>query len=256
VSAAGRPGDLRERMRAARVVGFFLKLPSTAVLDLARERFDFVIVDREHSPLDERQALDLLRHAAAIGLPAVLRLPTLDKGAVNRALEAGAAGIQLSMVTAPGEVEELRSVCEYAPEGTRSIALGHRGGDCGGADFQEYVAANRGRPLVVVQLETAEEPDAYRRIVAARPDVAFVGMADLRVDSGFDAARLAANVAAIRAACVGEGVVFGGVELAEDPAARYLAVSNDISMLKAGMAAARESVADAESRATDERSEP
>lgn len=246
--------DLRRRLEAGRVVGFFLKLPSTAVVDLARERFDFVVIDREHSALDERQALDLLRHAAAIGLPAVLRLPTLDKGAVNRALEAGAVGIQLSMVTAPEQVEELRSVCEYAPEGTRSIALGHHGADYGGVDFQEYVAANRGRPLVVVQLETAEEPDAYRRIVAARPDVAFVGMADLRVDSGFDADRLAANVAAIRAACAGEGVVFGGVELAADPAARYLGVSNDLTMLKAGMAAARDGVAEAESQ-TDERSE-
>lgn len=253
MSAVPSGNGLRERLGAGRVVGPFIKLPSTAVLDLARERFDFVIVDREHSQLSERQALDLLRHAAAIGLPAILRLPTLDKGAVNRALEAGAAGIQLSMVTAPEEVTTLRSACEYAPEGTRSIALGHHGGDYGGADFQEYVAANRGRPLVVVQLETAEEPDAYRRIVAARPDVAFVGMADLRVDSGFDAKRLAANVAAIRAACEAEGVVFGGVELAGDPAARYLGVSNDLAMLKAGMAAAREA-ADAASRVTDERS--
>jgi 4-hydroxy-2-oxoheptanedioate aldolase len=254
VSGEGAVGDLRARMRSGRVVGFFLKLPSTAVLDLARERFDFVVVDREHSQLDERQALDLLRHAAAIGLPAILRLPTLDKGAVNRALEAGAAGIQLSMVNAPEQVAELRSVCEYAPEGTRSIALGHHGGEYGGVDFRDYVAANRGRPLVVVQLETAEEPEAYRRVVAALPDVAFVGMADLRVDSGFDAERLAANVAAIRAACEAEGVVFGGVELAGDPAARYLGVANDLAMLKAGMAAAREA-ADAASRATDERSE-
>lgn len=253
MSATPSGNELRELLRAGRVVGPFLKLPSTAVLDLARERFDFVIVDREHSQLSERQALDLLRHAAAIGLPAILRLPTLDKGAVNRALEAGAAGIQLSMVTAPEEVAALRSVCEYAPEGTRSIALGHHGGAYGGVDFQEYVEANRGRPLVVVQIETAEEPDAYRRIVAARPDVAFVGMADLRVDSGFDAARLDANVAAIRAACEAEGVVFGGVELGGDPAARYLGVSNDLAMLKAGMAAAREA-ADAASRATDERS--
>jgi 4-hydroxy-2-oxoheptanedioate aldolase len=253
VSGAPPGRDLRQRLRDGRVVGTFLKLPSTAVLDLARERFDFVIVDREHSPLDERQALDLLRHAAAIGLPAMLRLPTLDKGAVNRALEAGAAGIQLSMVTAPEQVAELRSVCEYAPEGTRSIALGHHGADYGGVDFQEYVGANRGRPLVVVQLETAEEAEAYRCVTAAGPDVAFVGMADLRVDSGFDPERVARNVAAIRAACEAEGVVFGGVELAGDPAARYLGVSSDIAMLKAGMAAARDAAADPENRATEER---
>jgi 4-hydroxy-2-oxoheptanedioate aldolase len=234
--------DLRSRMGEGRIVGTFVKIPTTAVIDLAREHFDFVIVDREHSTLDERQMLDLIRHSAAIGLPAMLRLPTFDKGQVNRALEAGAAGIQLSMVTSPAEVEVLRRACEYAPVGNRSVSLGHPGGAYGGIPLPDYVAASRGLPLVVIQLETAEEPEVYERILAARPDVAFIGMADLRVDTEFDAERLAAKVAAIREACHRTGVTLGGIELDEDPEARYLTASNDLSMLRAGMAAARKAV--------------
>ena len=36
---------------------------------MARDLFDFVVVDREHSALSERQALELIAHGRALGIP-------------------------------------------------------------------------------------------------------------------------------------------------------------------------------------------
>ncbi|MFL6570368.1 MAG: aldolase/citrate lyase family protein, partial [Burkholderiales bacterium] len=103
--------------------GLFVKLPSTEVIDLvAASGHDFAVVDLEHSQLSEEAARVLLRHARAIGLPALVRVPQLDRGAVNRLLEAGAAGIQLSSVRRVAEVRALRDAALYAPDGTRSIS--------------------------------------------------------------------------------------------------------------------------------------
>ena len=73
---------LRRRNRRK---GLFVKLGATEVIDIAaRSGLDFVVVDLEHSQLSEADGLRLTRHAAALGLPALVRLPEIDRGAVNR----------------------------------------------------------------------------------------------------------------------------------------------------------------------------
>jgi 4-hydroxy-2-oxoheptanedioate aldolase len=240
------PGRLRAALARGRVVGTFVKLPSPAVIDLAAEQFDFVVVDREHSLLGEADALALLQHAAARGLPALLRLPRLDSGQANRALEAGAAGIQLSTVRSAAEARALREACAYAPHGSRSVSLAHPVARYGGVALRDHVAASAGEdaPLVVVQLESLLELADYEAVVAEQPDIAFVGTTDLHVDAGFDADTTARAYGEIAAAAASAGVTLGAFGRADDAQVRYLVVSSDLSMLRAGMAAARAAVGD------------
>ena len=124
------------------VSGIFVKMPAFEILDLiaAGSRFDFVIIDREHSQLSEDSALALLRHAAALRLPALIRLPTFDSAQINRALEAGACGIQLSMVRRVSQVRDLVAAARFAPVGGRSVALSSPSGGYGARDLQSYIA--------------------------------------------------------------------------------------------------------------------
>src|SRR5437879_9777083 len=97
--AAPTPASrLRERLRTgAPIVGTFVKLAALETIDIASSAgLDLVIVDGEHAQLDQSECLALVRHAAALGLPSIVRIPAVDAGYVNRLLEAGAAGIQLS----------------------------------------------------------------------------------------------------------------------------------------------------------------
>src|SRR5919204_2571367 len=106
--------SLRGRLRERRLVGTFVKLPALESIEIVAAELDFAVVDLEHSQLDEGDALRLVRHAHALGFSAMVRIPELERGLVNRLLEAGAAGIQLSTVRARAQVEALRRACVYA----------------------------------------------------------------------------------------------------------------------------------------------
>ena len=229
--------DLGKRVR-----GIFVKVPTTEVVDLvASTGWDFGVVDLEHSQLTEGDGLRLVRHGHVIGFPMLVRIPTAERGVVNRLLEAGAAGIHLSTVRRAEEVRALRSACLYAPRGTRSIGLAHPAGRYGGTSLREYLDAQGDGPLVIPQIETEETEDSLDEI-AAEADVLFVGPADLGVDVGLDDERLRARIDEIAAAAEAAAVPLGAFGL-DDPRVRYLAVSADLGLLRTALldAAAKDS---------------
>jgi 4-hydroxy-2-oxoheptanedioate aldolase len=217
--------------------GLFVKLPTTEVIDvIAAAGFDFAVVDLEHSQLSEADARALVRHARALGFPALVRLPEVDRGAVNRLLEAGAAGIQLSTVRTVAQVRELRAASRYAPQGARSISLAHPEAGYGAVPLEDYLrAAESQPPLVVAQIETAETDDPLDDILAAGADVAFLGLTDLSVDLGLDHARLRARVDEVAAAAERAGIRLGAFGL-DDRRVVYDLVSSDLSLLRAAVA--------------------
>jgi 2-keto-3-deoxy-L-rhamnonate aldolase RhmA len=217
--------------------GLFLKLPSTEVVDVVRAAgFDFAVADLEHSQLGEADARALVRHARAIGLPALVRIPEVDRGLVNRLLEAGAAGIQLSTVRRAAQVRELRAATCYAPAGTRSISLAHPQAGYGGIPLGDYLAAQAGEPpLIVAQIETAATDDPLEEILAERPDAVFIGTTDLSVDLGLDPERVRARVEEVAAAAERAGIPLGAFGL-DDPRVAYHLVSSDLALLRAAVA--------------------
>ncbi|HET7171969.1 MAG TPA: aldolase/citrate lyase family protein [Gaiellales bacterium] len=248
---------LRERLAAGEtLVGTFAKLAGADAGDvLAGAGFDFAIVDREHSQLSDGEARALVRTMRAAGLPALVRVPALDRGEVNRLLEAGAAGIQLSTVRSAAQARGLRQALRYAPVGARSISLAHAQADYGRLGLADYLAQSDGAraPLAVVQLETATTDDPAAEILKAGADVAFVGSTDLLVDVGLDAHAAAERTRAIVAAAGDAGLPWGG--FAADSAAaramaergaRYVVLGSDLALLgsacREAAAAVREAV--------------
>jgi 4-hydroxy-2-oxoheptanedioate aldolase len=225
----GRLSSLREALRERRLRGTFVKLPALEVIEIAAAEIDFAVVDLEHSQLGEADALRLVRHAWALGFPALARVHELDRALVNRLLEAGAAGIQLSSVRRAAEIRALRVATLYAPDGSRSISLAHPLAAYGATPLPEYLAAQE-PPLLVAQLETAATDDPLEEILAAAPDVAFVGVTDLAVDLELDAERVEARVQEIAAAADAAGVVLGG--FGADERWRYAIASSDVALLR------------------------
>jgi 4-hydroxy-2-oxoheptanedioate aldolase len=223
--------ELRNRRR-----GVFVKLAALEVMDVvAASGLDFAVVDLEHSQLVEADALRLVRHARALGFPALVRLPELDRGTVNRLLEAGAAGIQLSTVRRARQLQEARAATRYAPHGTRSVSLAHPMAGYGATPLRDYLVEQAATPpLVVAQIETAQTDDPLEDILAAGPDVAFIGTADLTVDLELDADRTRARVEEIAAAAEAAGVPLGAFAL-DDDRVRYAIESSDLALLRAAL---------------------
>jgi 4-hydroxy-2-oxoheptanedioate aldolase len=224
--------ELRNRAR-----GVFVKLSSTEVIDLAAAAgFQFAVVDLEHSQLSEGDARALVRHGRASNFPALVRIPEPDRGLVNRLLEAGAAGIQLSTVRSAADVHKLRSQMSYAPDGGRSISLAHPQAGYGAVSLADYLAAQRAeRPLLVAQIETAQTDDPLDAIAGAHPDVIFIGTTDLAVDLGLDEERVRARVDEIAAAARSAGVALGAFGL-DDDRFTYQIMASDLSLLRTAFA--------------------
>lgn len=249
---AGDVSLLRRRLRAALTtaeptVGTFVKFASPDVIELAEAAgFAFVVVDLEHSTLTEQNAVDLVRHADACGLPALVRVPEVDAAAVNRLLEAGAAGIQLSMLTRVAQTRALVAATRFAPVGRRSVSLANRAARFGAVPLARFLRAEQDDPPVLVgQIETAWT-DPLPDLIAAL-DVCFVGSTDLAVDLGLpaDPTVLRAAVDRVREAARSAAVAFGGWVPARAAAADlglgdadYLVVGSDLQMLAAALRAA------------------
>jgi 4-hydroxy-2-oxoheptanedioate aldolase len=202
---------LRRRMAGGeQLVGTFIKFSSPDVIDMCRG-LDFVVIDTEHSTLSEQDAIALVRHSAAIGLPALVRVPHVDPAMINRLLEQGAVGIQLSMLRSSAQAQALRAACHYAPSGARSVSLSHPTGGFGQVALADYLERERlDPPLLVGQIESATD-DPIEQVVAGL-DLAFIGTTDLSVACGLSAAdgSLASAVAEIAAQAASAGVPLGG----------------------------------------------
>ena len=233
-------GGLADRLAEGRLVGTFVKLPALEAIDLVADAgFDLAIVDLEHAQLSEHEAQRLVRHAAAIGLPAVVRIPANDAAAVNRLLEAGAAGIQLSTVRSVVQVEALVRATRYAPDGERSVSLAHPVARYGAVSVEELVRA--APPLLVGQIETGETDDPLEQILGAGLDVAFLGLTDLEVALGFDGERVRARVEEVTEAAATAKVALGAFASTPErilPDARYVALSSDVALLRTALAGA------------------
>jgi 4-hydroxy-2-oxoheptanedioate aldolase len=233
---AGAASSLRERLGGERLVGTFVKLPALESIDVCAASLDFCVVDYEHSQLSEADVLRLVRHAAAVGFPAVVRLPEVDRGLVNRLLEAGAAGIQLSSVRRVADVRALVAAAAYAPAGSRSISLAHPRAGYGAVPLREYVAGAV-PPLIVIQLETRETDDPPVELCRAGADVAFLGLTDLLVDCGLDQDAADARADELAGAVAEAGVALGG--FGNEERFRYAVVSSDVALLRGAVAGVR-----------------
>jgi len=227
--------SVRDALASRPLKGTFIKLAALEVIEIVATRLDFAVVDLEHSQLTEADCLRLVRHAYVLGFPALVRIPEVDRGLVNRLLEAGAAGIQLSTVSRAADISALRAAARYAPNGNRSISLSHPLAGYGAIELDDYVR-NEAAPLLVAQIETVTTDDSLADILAAGPDVAFVGVTDITVDAGLDRDLARARVDEVLAAATRAGVVTGG--FGDDERFRYAVVSSDVSLLQRAVALA------------------
>ena len=232
---AGHVSSVRSQLADRRLKGTFVKLAAVEVIEILAQKLDFAVIDLEHSQLTEGDCLRLVRHAYVLGFPVVVRIAAVDRGLINRVLEAGAVGIQLSTVLRRKDVDDARTAAEYAPRGTRSISLSHPLAKYGGVGLEEYVR-DQEPPLIVAQIETMATDDSVEEILASRPDVAFVGITDITVDAGLDRARAQARVDEILGAAAAAGVASGG--FGDDERFRYAVVSSDVSLLQQAVAVA------------------
>ncbi|QNG38603.1 2,4-dihydroxyhept-2-ene-1,7-dioic acid aldolase [Geodermatophilaceae bacterium NBWT11] len=231
-------------------LGTWLKIASTELLELvAIAGFDFVVLDLEHSPMDLESASGLIGVARHAGLPAVVRVPDLHPGLVQRVLDAGAEGVMVPHVDTVEQAQAAAAAVRFPPRGTRGVGATSRVGDWGALPLEEYLRYGQEEVVLIAQVESA---DAARQAAAIGGvdgvDALLVGAADLAVSQGAAVSDfvvqdlIAEAVRGARAAGVPVGNAGGAtaeaVRAALETGFGFTMLSNDASLFGAAATAA------------------
>ncbi|XP_073011546.1 uncharacterized protein [Typha latifolia] len=179
--------NLKSRLAAGEVLyGLFLLSSSPTLAEIAGlAGYDYVVVDMEHGPGGISDALPCLRALAAVGTPAILRLPDSSPAWAKKALDLGPAGVMFPSVCSPREAELAVSYCRFPPRGVRGSAHTVVRASAYGMD-DSYLARCEEETLIMIQVETAAAVAEIEAIAAVDGvDVVQMGPLDLSASMGY-----------------------------------------------------------------------
>jgi 2-keto-3-deoxy-L-rhamnonate aldolase RhmA len=163
--------------------------PSSAQI-LARAGYDYLLIDMEHSPLSARETTNLVHTiaGASAGLcQSLVRVPSHGPEWIKWALDAGAAGIIVPMVSSSAEVERLAQMALYPPRGQRSFgpALAVYSNPDPASTVAQYLTDTSPKLALIPMIESASGLQHLKEIAAHDAVTAiFVGPVDLRMSLG------------------------------------------------------------------------
>ncbi|ROO52675.1 2,4-dihydroxyhept-2-enedioate aldolase [Micromonospora sp. Llam0] len=162
-------------------LGCFCALGSPLVTELVARSgaFGWLCVDLQHGMGGFTDCLAGLQAVAAIGIPALVRIPVGDDALVTRVLDAGAHGVLIANVETPEQARRASAAAFYPPRGARSI------GPTRARYLRDgYVAAAAAHTECIVMLESPPAFEALDDIAREPVTGLFVGLADLVLTLG------------------------------------------------------------------------
>jgi 4-hydroxy-2-oxoheptanedioate aldolase len=215
---------------------------------VARTDLDWVCVDTQHGMSRAGDIARLMQAIALAGRVPLVRMPWNEPGTIMNALDAGACGVFVPLVSSPAEAERAVAACRYPPRGIRS--WGPARAALGAPDYSAEWANDR--VLCIVMIETEEGLGQLEGILDVPGiDGVFVGPSDLALSFGVwrDDPANHQRIARIKEACDGRGVPVGvAVTSVEEGRSRvaggfsFIALPSDAVLLGGACAALLESI--------------
>src|SRR5215212_3003954 len=85
---------------------------------------DYVVLDMEHTGFSFDTVRSVVRYLQAANLPSIVRVPSQSRHHISRALDAGADGVMVPIVSSVEQAKAVLEAAKYWPDGTRGVALG------------------------------------------------------------------------------------------------------------------------------------
>lgn len=163
------------------VVGAVIGVPSPELVELAGALgFDFVSIDAEHEPIDDRQIAHMARAAEAFGVTPVVRLGW-DPDRILRILDVGAQGIHVPRLNTGAQARPLVEWTRFHPQGKRTFyALGRSANYGIALDDADWARAANEELLLIASVEEVEGVERLPEILGVGGlDVIHIGPRDL-----------------------------------------------------------------------------
>lgn len=224
------------------VLGPFSKTSDPAFVEASGHAgFDFIILDLEHGPNNILSLQNLIRAAEIAGVLPLVRVPFETPSDISRALDVGAAGVQIPQIDSREQAEAVLKLTKFSPCGERGVCRFVRAAGYSSADRQVYFReANEN--LVILQLEGKKAINNLEEIIAVPGiDILFIGPYDLSQSLGVpgqvDHPTVIAEMEKICVKCKEKGVVVGtftdtlaAVERWKKAGVQYLSYSVDVGL--------------------------
>ncbi|WP_145232565.1 HpcH/HpaI aldolase family protein [Staphylococcus arlettae] len=167
------------------IYGMFNSIPNPLVTEIiAASGYDFVIIDSEHTAINEETLEHMIRAAEAAQITPIVRVSQAIERDIIKVLDMGARGIVVPHVTDKEKVEQVVQLSRYYPQGLRSLNCG-RMAKFGEIPLTEYMKDANNDILVIAMIEDKEGIAALEDIVQVDGlDMIIEGAADLSQSFG------------------------------------------------------------------------
>lgn len=178
--------NLKTQMLNGRtVLGTFMKLAEPTVVEIfGLAGFDYLIFDLEHGPNSFETCQNLLRAAQLRNVVPIIRLAANEAHLVQKALDIGAAGVQVPQINTKAEAAKLVKAAKFAPEGERGLCKYVRAADFSSRDQADYFQRANEENLIIGHIEGLTGVNNLDEILATGLDVIFIGPYDLSSSLG------------------------------------------------------------------------
>lgn len=215
-----RENALKRKLAAKQpCVAAMLSLASPALAELLAMRgADAVILEAEHSTLNESEIENLTRAIELGGATPICRVGSADPALVLRVLDAGVMGVIIPHVRSPEDAARAVNAVKYPPVGQRGSAVVRASG-YGLLARAGYVAMANAETMVIPMIEDPEAVEAIDAILAVPGvDCIFIGTGDLSLSMGVELSHpdLDAAVERVIAAARRAGIPFIAVASAAE----------------------------------------
>lgn len=176
---------LKETLKTGKAaIGTFVQIGHPDVTEmLSHAGFDWLLLDGEHGPFGIETMQIMLQAMSGTKTVPIIRAPWNDPVYIKRALDIGAYGLLIPLVSSKREAENAVHALRYPPVGIRGV--GPRRASRYYLDFKEYVATVDAELLIMVQIETKEAIQNVSEILSVDGiDAYFVGPMDLSAALG------------------------------------------------------------------------
>jgi 2-dehydro-3-deoxyglucarate aldolase len=150
---------------------------------LSNVGYDFLFIDAEHGPFGIETLQMMLQAMSGTKTVPIVRVPWNEPGLVKLALDIGAYGVVVPLISTKQDAENLVRAMKYPPAGIRGVMP--RRASRYSLDIKEYYATADKELLVMVQIETREAVDNISEILSVDGvDAYSLGPTDLSASYG------------------------------------------------------------------------
>jgi len=175
----------RRRIAEGPVFGPFSKSSDPAIIEtLGHAGFDFIILDLEHGPNSIETLQGLIRAAQIVGMAPMVRVPSGDPEMIGKALDVGAAGVQVPQISCAEDVKVAIEHAKFAPLGMRGVCRYVRAAGYSSMNKADYFR-DANETLLIIQIEGQAAMNHLDEILAVNGiDIVFIGPYDLSQSLG------------------------------------------------------------------------